>query len=315
MVSRSAGRRGSSTLGLPGLAGALRRRAVLRDPHRRGLRSVLPAPGRDAVPGQHRADRHRRRDRAPARAATADSILGQAPQVHGSSRRNPPGSPSRPSTASSVDLPFFKHTFVFRPAPRRRSRAGCSGGCRSASCRRGGADSPASSSSSPPCSSRAKLLGELAERIGQPAVLGELVAGVLLGGSVLGSCPPTVLPAELVHVLAELGVLLLLFEIGLETDLREMFRVGPAVAGRGRRRRRACRSPSATLYWALRCRTRRSASGDLATAGDLHRRDPHRDLGRHHRPGALATWAGCARRRPASSSAPRSSTTCSASSS
>ena len=30
------------------------------------------------------------------------------------------------------------------------------------------------------------------------------------------------------HVLAELGVLLLLFEIGLETDLREMFRVGPA---------------------------------------------------------------------------------------
>ena len=35
----------------------------------------------------------------------------------------------------------------------------------------------------------AKLLGELAERIGQPAVLGELVAGVLLGGSVLGVVP------------------------------------------------------------------------------------------------------------------------------
>ena len=34
--------------------------------------------------------------------------------------------------------------------------------------------------------------------------------------------------AELIHVLAELGVLLLLFEIGLETDLKEMFRVGPA---------------------------------------------------------------------------------------
>ena len=74
----------------------------------------------------------------------------------------------------------------------------------------------------------AKLFGELAERIGQPAVLGELVAGVLLGGSVLGVVPAVGAPAELIHVLAELGVLLLLFEIGLETDLREMFRVGPA---------------------------------------------------------------------------------------
>lgn len=74
----------------------------------------------------------------------------------------------------------------------------------------------------------AKLLGELAERVGQPAVLGELIAGVLLGGSVLGVVPVEGGPAELIHVLAELGVLLLLFEIGLETDLREMFRVGPA---------------------------------------------------------------------------------------
>src|SRR3954465_15033132 len=74
----------------------------------------------------------------------------------------------------------------------------------------------------------AKLLGELAERLGQPAVLGELVAGVLLGGSVLGVVPADGLPADPVPVLAGLGVLLLLFEIGLETDLREMFRVGPA---------------------------------------------------------------------------------------
>ena len=42
------------------------------------------------------------------------------------------------------------------------------------------------------------------------------------------SCRPDGAPGELIHVLAELGVLLLLFEIGLETDLREMFRVGPA---------------------------------------------------------------------------------------
>src|SRR3954470_16145367 len=74
----------------------------------------------------------------------------------------------------------------------------------------------------------AKLLGELAERLGQPAVLGELVAGVLLGGSVLGIVPGDGPAAEMIHVLAELGVVLLLFEIGLETDLREMFRVGTA---------------------------------------------------------------------------------------
>ena len=74
----------------------------------------------------------------------------------------------------------------------------------------------------------AKLLGELAERIGQPAVLGELIAGVLLGGSLLGVVPSDGPAAEVVHVLAELGVVLLLFEIGLETDLREMFRVGTA---------------------------------------------------------------------------------------
>jgi Kef-type K+ transport system membrane component KefB len=74
----------------------------------------------------------------------------------------------------------------------------------------------------------AKLLGELAERIGQPAVLGELVAGVLLGGSVFGVVPVDGPAGDVIHVLAELGVLLLLFEIGLETDLREMFRVGPA---------------------------------------------------------------------------------------
>jgi Kef-type K+ transport system membrane component KefB len=74
----------------------------------------------------------------------------------------------------------------------------------------------------------AKLLGELAERLGQPAVLGELVAGVLLGASALGVIPAGGTEAELIHLLAELGVVLLLFEIGLETDLREMFRVGAA---------------------------------------------------------------------------------------
>jgi Kef-type K+ transport system membrane component KefB len=76
-----------------------------------------------------------------------------------------------------------------------------------------------------------KLLGELAERRGQPAVLGELVAGVILGGSVLGLIPePGTEMYEIVHVFAEIGVSILLFEIGLETDLKEMFRVGPTAS-------------------------------------------------------------------------------------
>ena len=73
----------------------------------------------------------------------------------------------------------------------------------------------------------AKLFGELAERIGQPAVLGELIAGAVLGPSVLGWVPLS----QGVLLVAEIGVVLLLFEVGLETDLTELLRVGgPAVA-------------------------------------------------------------------------------------
>jgi Kef-type K+ transport system membrane component KefB len=68
----------------------------------------------------------------------------------------------------------------------------------------------------------AKVLGELCERLGQPAVLGELLAGVLLGPSVLGLVPLSFG----ILLLAEIGVLLLLFEVGLETDLQELLRVG-----------------------------------------------------------------------------------------
>ena len=74
----------------------------------------------------------------------------------------------------------------------------------------------------------AKLAGELAIRIGQPAVLGELIAGVILGSSVLGVIPAEGSLHEVLALLAEIGVVILLFEIGLETDLREMFRVGRA---------------------------------------------------------------------------------------
>lgn len=72
----------------------------------------------------------------------------------------------------------------------------------------------------------AKLFGEAAERIGQPAVLGELIAGLVLGGSVLGIVPTDGEMGAIIHLLAEVGVAILLFEIGLETDLKEMFRVG-----------------------------------------------------------------------------------------
>ncbi len=68
----------------------------------------------------------------------------------------------------------------------------------------------------------AKLLGEVAERLKQPSVLGELLAGVLLGPSVLGLVPLS----DAVLLLAEIGVILLLFEVGLETDLEELARAG-----------------------------------------------------------------------------------------
>ena len=76
-----------------------------------------------------------------------------------------------------------------------------------------------------------KVFGEFAERSGQPAVLGELIAGVILGSSVLGVIPAAGPLYEIVHVLAEIGVAILLFEIGLETDLEAMTRVGKSAAG------------------------------------------------------------------------------------
>jgi Kef-type K+ transport system membrane component KefB len=72
-----------------------------------------------------------------------------------------------------------------------------------------------------------KLLGEVAQRLGQPSVLGELLAGVLLGGSVLHILDPH---DPVIHAIAELGVLVLLFQIGLHTDLRSLRKVGGSAA-------------------------------------------------------------------------------------
>src|SRR5215510_11838011 len=82
-----------------------------------------------------------------------------------------------------------------------------------------------------------KGAGALSVRVGQPAVFGEILAGLLLGPSLLNVlgwrvfAPPAgtaghLDPAGFVHALAEIGVVLLMFVAGLETDLKEMRRVG-----------------------------------------------------------------------------------------
>ena len=106
----------------------------------------------------------------------------------------------------------------------------------------------------------AKFFGELCARINLPPVLGELVGGVVVGVSVLhlivfpeggndatqslivtflqnttGLEPESSAQvfdslSEVLSVLSELGVIILLFEIGLESDLKELIRVGPQAA-------------------------------------------------------------------------------------
>ncbi len=105
-----------------------------------------------------------------------------------------------------------------------------------------------------------KLGGEICARINLPPVLGELVGGVVIGVSALGllvfpeggtnasdsliinfleqtaNLPPEAAESifksqsEVISLLSELGVIILLFEIGLESDLKELIRVGPQAA-------------------------------------------------------------------------------------
>jgi Kef-type K+ transport system membrane component KefB len=105
----------------------------------------------------------------------------------------------------------------------------------------------------------AKLVGELCARVNLPSVLGELVGGVVVGISAFNllvfpdstgafhslildflqataGLTPEVSPSvggsisEVISLLSELGVIILLFEIGLESDLKELIRVGPQAA-------------------------------------------------------------------------------------
>lgn len=68
----------------------------------------------------------------------------------------------------------------------------------------------------------AKLMAELFERIKQPAVVGEILAGVLIGPGVL----KLVGPSDILEALAEIGVIFLLFTVGLETRPSDIFKVG-----------------------------------------------------------------------------------------
>ncbi|QHI73519.1 cation:proton antiporter [Aminipila terrae] len=69
-----------------------------------------------------------------------------------------------------------------------------------------------------------KVAGSLSVRLGQPSVLGKLLIGIVLGPSVLGLVEGT----EVLGNLSEIGVILLMFIAGLETDFKEFKRTGAA---------------------------------------------------------------------------------------
>src|SRR5690242_3027660 len=80
-------------------------------------------------------------------------------------------------------------------------------------------------------------LGEILERFGQPAVMGQLIGGILLGPSLFGWVwpsaqhllfPPNPEQKSMIDAVSQLGILLLLLLTGMETDLRLVRRVGAA---------------------------------------------------------------------------------------
>src|ERR1700684_4607138 len=80
-----------------------------------------------------------------------------------------------------------------------------------------------------------RLMGEAAQRLGQPAVMGQLIGGLLLGPSVLGLIWPAAQHAlfpgtpeqkSMINAVSQLGILMLLLLTGMETDLQLVKRVG-----------------------------------------------------------------------------------------
>lgn len=70
--------------------------------------------------------------------------------------------------------------------------------------------------------SAARIFGEVAKRFGQPAVVGEIVAGLVLGPTIFGVIQPT----PTLETLAELGIFFLMFVAGMEISTKKMARVG-----------------------------------------------------------------------------------------
>ena len=68
----------------------------------------------------------------------------------------------------------------------------------------------------------AKILAEVFEKLGQPGIVGEIIAGVAVGPSALNWVQPT----DFLHALAELGVMFLLFRVGLEVNIADLLSVG-----------------------------------------------------------------------------------------
>ena len=69
----------------------------------------------------------------------------------------------------------------------------------------------------------AKLFGILARKINVPQVVGEIIAGLVIGPSVLG----IVEQSDFLNMMAEIGVILLMFSAGLGTNLKDLIRTGP----------------------------------------------------------------------------------------
>jgi Kef-type K+ transport system membrane component KefB len=69
----------------------------------------------------------------------------------------------------------------------------------------------------------AKIMAEICERLGQPGIVGEILAGVLIGPSVLN----WVQPDQVLMALAQIGVMFLLFRVGLDVKASELVQVGP----------------------------------------------------------------------------------------
>src|SRR5947209_10303915 len=72
----------------------------------------------------------------------------------------------------------------------------------------------------------AKLLAELCERLKQPGIVGEILAGILIGPSVLG----WIAPDEFLSALANLGAMFLLFRVGLHVKSSELMKAAGTAA-------------------------------------------------------------------------------------